>query len=234
MSKKQAAIAFFFSVIVMVIITLGSTGAPMVAAQNADLQAQFFSRMATIQNVECAFDEEKRVALLRHPVRSAGLIRFATASGPGANRARMLRHVTTPPETWILLSGEQLDMITRDRTQRVDLGSQPVVRAFVSTFGQLLSGDAAGLARAYRLTFQTQDGRFTLRLAPLTGSTLSRLITEVTFSGLWSGGSAVPQLEEMTIAEASGDTSRTQFSRVRVNVHLTPSALTAWFAVPRQ
>jgi outer membrane lipoprotein-sorting protein len=168
------------------------------SAQSLDA---LFSRMASIEGLQCHFREEKRIALLSMPIVTEGDIHYVR---PG----RLARRVASPSLQVILIEGASLGMWDGTREERLDLGSQPVVRSFVDSIVALLDGDRAALERSYRLAITAEAGGFVLTLTPRSAP-LTELLTSIRFT-LTSGYDLV----RMDMVETSGDVSTTTFTAI--------------------
>jgi len=185
---------------VAALVVLGLGGALGAEAQAPSLDALFASLRA-VSGMECRFHEEKQIALLFTPIVTEGTLHYAR---PG----RLARRTTSPAGQVVLVDGDTLRMRDGEHVETIDLGAQPVVRAFVDTFARLLDGDRAALERSYRLDFAAGQGaRWTLTLVPR-AAPLDRFLREMRFEG---EGSA---LSRMVMTEVSGDVTTTSFTAV--------------------
>ncbi len=167
-------------------------------AQDADFSLDaLLARFAAVERVSCRFEEEKTIALLRTPIRSAGTIEYTR---PG----RLVRRVERPSAQEMRLEGDTLRMIEGGRTETIDLRSQPIVRSFVDGIVQLLRGDRAALERVYRVEARATPSGWAITLRPRSAP-LDRFLREMTMEG---DGTA---LRSMTMLEVSGDSTRTTF-----------------------
>lgn len=168
------------------------------SAQSLDA---LFSRMSSIEGLQCHFREEKRIALLSTPIVTEGDIHYVR---PG----RLARRVSTPSPQVILIEGASLRMWDGTREERLDLTSQPVVRSFVDSIVALLAGDRAALERSYRLAIAAEGEGYVLTLTPR-AAPLTEFLTSIRFT-LSRGYDLV----RMDMTETSGDVSTTVFSSV--------------------
>lgn len=193
--------------------------ASVASAQTAPTLDELLGRFRAVQGMELRFREEKRIALLRVPAVSEGTLHYAR---PG----RLARRTTRPSPQIVLIDGDSLRMSEGGRVERIDLAAQPVVRSFVDTFSQLLSGDRAALERVYRVVYAPGEaGRWTLTLTPRT-SPLDRFLREIRFEG---DGTA---LRTMVMTEVSGDVTTTTFSDVDMARRFTEAETTRIFSLP--
>jgi outer membrane lipoprotein-sorting protein len=159
------------------------------------------AQFRALPGLSTRFTEEKRIALLRVPVRSEGEIHFTR---PGL----MVRRVTSPAPSVALLDGDSLVLVADGREERISLGENDVVRAFVATFRHILAGDRAELERTFRMELATEGDRWTLTLHPR-DQALRRFLRVMTLEGTGTG------LETMRWVERGGDETRLRFTEVR-------------------
>lgn len=202
----------------LVSAALFASGMAASASAQAPSLDELLARFRQVQGFECRFREEKRIALLRTPIVSEGTVHYAR---PG----RLVRRVVQPGAQVVLVDGGRLRMRDGDRVETIDLASQPIVRSFVDTFGQLLAGDRAALERTYQLAYETREGsQWTLALRPR-GPPLDRFLREIRFEG---DGIA---LRAMVMIEVSGDVSTTTFSDVTTSRRYTPAEAAHIFSI---
>lgn len=176
------------------------------SAQDApDLDA-LLARFAAAPGMEARFREEKRIALLAVPTRSAGRIHFAAPD-------RMIRRTTEPEESVALIQDGQLRM--RDaggQVQTLDISSNPVLRGFVDSFRAVLAGNRADLDRFYNAELRAGEGAdaWELRLRPR-NQDLRRFLREIRMVG------EGVTIRSMVMTEVSGDVTRTEFFDVNTN-----------------
>ena len=202
----------------MIAILVGASASVHAQAQRAPTLDELLAAFRGVQGMELRFREEKRIALLRVPAISEGTVHYAR---PG----RLVRRITRPSAQVVLIDGDELQMREGDRTERIDLASQPVVRSFVDTFSQLLSGDRAALERVYRVQYAPGEGTsWTLTLTP-SSAPLDRFLREIRFDG---DGTT---LRTMVMTEVSGDVTTTTFSDVNTQRRYTPAESTRLFTL---
>jgi hypothetical protein len=215
---------------VAALVLLASSGAGALAATPAgkdrgdDLSA-LLSRFAKSPGISARFHEEKHIAILQTPLVSEGTIHFAP---PG----RLARHTTRPIASTLLIADNRVQFGDATSKDSVDLGSNPVARAFVESFVMLLAGDRAGLERYFAMRFAPAAGAGThgpvwrLSLAPKT-SPMNKVIKEISLVG---EGLVV---REMEVHESNGDWTRTSFTEVDVEHRYSPAEQAQVFRIPR-
>lgn len=165
---------------------------------------ELLTRLARIQGLRARYVEEKRIALLKMPLRSEGTIAFAA---PGL----LLRSAEKPEPATLLLDGEVLWVSDASGKRRIDLGESAIVKHFVLTFVNVLRGDQAALTRGYALKLATTAEGWTLELTPKAPE-LRRFVARAVLEG---HGATV---DRMTLTEENGDVTLMRFSEVDSNV----------------
>ena len=165
------------------------------------------ARFRAIPGLSARYREEKRITLLAEPLVSEGTVHYAPPQ-------RLARHTRSPAPSSIVFDGTTLRFGDAKSEERIDVSSNPVVRAFVETFVSVLAGDRSKLERTFVVGFRAGDAahpgeRWELSLVPR-DSKLLGVLREVRFAG---DGVVVSQ---MRIREASGDEAITTFSDVDV------------------
>ncbi len=194
-------------------------------AQVASLD-DLLARFARLQGMSARYREEKRIALLKRPLQSEGIIQFAAPN-------LLLRRVERPEPAVMLLAGDSLQVADASGARRIDLQANPIVRQFVLTFVHVLSGDRAALERLYALRFTTADsgsgapaaGGWRLELTPRQPE-LARMIERASLIGK---GTVV---EQMTLHERNGDATVLTFSDVDLGVRFDAAARARIFRLP--
>jgi outer membrane lipoprotein-sorting protein len=175
-------------------------------AKDADLPsgvAVLLKRFQKSPGFSASFVEVKRILLLKEPVTNRGRVYFQR---PGT----FARYVDEPFPSRVLLRDRRILLEEGNQSRVIDLDAQPAVRALVGGFLALLAGDRVALLRDYRVRFEGQPEQdWKVVLSPR-GAPVDRLLKELAFVGHGD------EIREMSWIEKSGDSSRTQFSEVRV------------------
>jgi hypothetical protein len=163
------------------------------------------TRFRAMPGLYARYREEKHIALLAAPLVGEGTVHYAPPR-------RIARHARTPAPSSVVFDGALLRFGDSHGEQRIDVGANPVVRAFIETFLDVLAGDRASLERTFVVSFQAGDAahpgeRWDLTLVPRDASLLG-VLREVRLAGQ---GTVV---SEMHIVEATGDEGVTTFSDV--------------------
>jgi len=188
------------------------------------------ARFAKAPGIFARFREEKHLALLDAPLVNEGTIHFAPP-------ARLARHTERPLASTVLIDGGQLKFGDAEGHQSLDLGANPVARAFVDSFLLLLAGDKAGLERQFTMRFDqgvhkvsgpskaTDGSAWKLTLVPRQAP-MNKIMKELSLRGQGL------VIEEMEMHETSGDWSRTLFSDVDVKHVYSPAEQGRVFRIP--
>jgi outer membrane lipoprotein-sorting protein len=179
--------------------------APVVSAEAApETLEALLARFAKVQGLRARYVEEKRIALLKMPLRSEGTVAFAA---PGS----LVRRAEKPEPATLLLEGEVLWVADASGKRKIELGESAIVKHFVMTFVNVLRGDRAALERAYTLVFAVTPAGWKLELTPKAPE-LRKLVAGAVLEG--RGG----EVERMTLREENGDVTLMQFSAVDSNL----------------
>lgn len=184
---------------------LAQSAAPVASAEDSPQTLEaLLARFAKIQGLLARYVEEKRIALLKMPLRSEGTVAFAA---PGS----LVRRVEKPEPASLLLDGEVLWVADASGKRKIELAESAIVKHFVLTFVNVLRGDRAALERAYVLAFTAGPAGWKLELTPKAPE-LRKLIAGAELEG--HGG----EVERMTLREENGDVTVMQFSAVDSSV----------------
>lgn len=180
-----------------------------------------FARVARLPGLEARFEEERRLALLAAPLRSEGRIYFAPP-------ARLLRRTEKPLASVVLLDGDRLWFGDAKGKTGLELGASPVLRAFVESFTDVLSGDLEGLRERYELRFEpAEGGAWSLVLTPRVAS-LAQLLARIEVRGV------DVRVSEVRVVEARGDETVTRFSEMNVDRRFGSDELARLFDAPER
>lgn len=169
----------------------------------ADAKA-LFATMATMTGLEVTFAEEKHVALLALPLKSAGRLYFfrQDRSSPGY----LARIVETPEKSSVTITPRELRLQNRDGTEVIDLQRSDKVRSFITSLVQVFAGDEAALSKSYRVDYELDaedTTRWTLTLLPRV-EPLDKMLRHLRLVG---NGESVARIE---ILEPNGDRTETR------------------------
>jgi outer membrane lipoprotein-sorting protein len=191
---------------------------PSRAQEQQPTLEQLLGGFSSMRGLSARFTERKQIALLVAPLESSGEVHFAAPD-------RLLRKVSSPSPSTVLLDGNQLTMASNGRREQIDLSTQPVVAAFVDSFRQVLRGDRVALDRTYRVGFTTGERGWRLTLRPKQGP-LRRFLVSLEIRG------SAREIRSMRLLERSGDVTVTEFSDVRADRRWTPAQIRRIFRLP--
>jgi outer membrane lipoprotein-sorting protein len=195
---------FAWSALLALLLMMMMCAQPAFAQPAPSSLDELLKSFSQIQGLRARYVEEKRIALLKMPLRSEGTIAFAA---PGS----LVRRAEKPEPATLLLDGDVLWVSDASGKRRIDLGESAIVKHFVLTFVNVLRGDHAALARAYALKFATTDAGWTLELTPKAAE-LRRFVARAVLEG------HAATVDRMTLTEENGDVTLMQFSAVDSNV----------------
>ena len=174
-----------------VIVPLAAVGQPQINP------AQVLQRVSREITPEVRFREVRTTKLLKTPLVSSGMLRYAPPD-------RLERETLQPMRETVVIEGMQV-AIERDGSQTVmSLVSGTPPAAMVQTLRAVLSGNLQELESLYRASALGSMERWTLQLEPRSGETAIR---EVRLSG--KGG----MVDEIEVLERGGDRTVTTLSR---------------------
>lgn len=212
----RCSIAF---AVALLILSPGRAQTPATDAAVSSLD-DLLARFARLQGLRAHFEEEKRIALLKRPLKSEGTIHFAAPD-------LLLRRTERPEPAALLLAGDTLRVADASGARSIDLQANAVVRHLVLTFVHVLHGDRAALERLYALRFTLVPGGWRLELTPRQAD-LAKVIRRATFVG------KTAVVEEMSLQEQSGDTTVLRFSEVDLDARFDAAARARIFRLPEK
>jgi hypothetical protein len=181
---------------------------------------ELMRRMADTPGVVARFVEKKEIALLDDPLETRGTMYFVPPN-------RLARRTEAPGASTLIIDGDKLFFRDEAGGNDVDLAGNPMARLFVDNFIVLFNGDLAELQRRYETSFATDDGHWTLTLAPRSAP-LDRLVSTITLRGDDGG------MREMVLLEKGGDRTTTNFAEVDAQHVFQPAELAKAFALPER
>jgi hypothetical protein len=130
-----------------------------IRAEEWNLQALMQLR-AAVEKTHLSYQEEKRVALLRSPVTSAGVIDYRA---PDYFRKQSL----APRRETMELSGSQLKLFSANSSvHQIELDSIPPLSLFIGGLMAVLSGDADTLQDHFKVQLDGPESDWKLDLVP--------------------------------------------------------------------
>jgi hypothetical protein len=190
-----------------------------VEAETPELEA-LVRRFAAMPGFSARFEEEKRLSLLRAPLKSEGTLHYAP---PDRIAYRVLRPAVS---SWVVRGG-QLFIGGPDRVRTVDLTSQPTLRPFIDALRFVLSGDLPALRDRFEVDFSAgtaPTGAWRLRLVPRSGP-LRDVVSEIEVTGVEG------ILSTLRVRDSGGDETLDRFSDVDPARHFSETELARIFDV---
>src|SRR5579863_4274341 len=153
--REMRAVFNCATALLAIALVASSSRAPALASQvNAVADAaprltldSLLTRFRAIPGLFARYREEKRITLLAEPLVSEGTVHYAPPE-------RLARHQRTPSPSSIVFDGTTLRFGDAQSEERIDVSSNPVVRAFVESFLSVLAGDQSKLERTFLVDFR--------------------------------------------------------------------------------
>jgi hypothetical protein len=163
-------------------------------APTPDATSALLTRLARPAPQTTTFVEVRYSKLLDEPLTVTGELDYRGAD-------QLARRVETPFRETTTIAGESVTL-ARDgeRERRFSLKRAPELRGVLTSFGALLSGDAAALRRFFEVALTGDDGAWTLTLTPRDAKMRKR-VAQVVVDG------ADTQPRCFTVREGDGDES---------------------------
>lgn len=185
-----------------------SSGGARPGKDDEPIMTALLARFAKAPGIFARYREEKHLAMLQAPLTSEGTIHFTP---PG----RLARHTLKPIRSTLLIDDDKVQFGGAEGAESMDLGTNPVARAFVDSFVMLLAGNRPGLERYFTIHFTSLHGpklpagAWHLALVPRT-SPMDKVIKEIALDG------AGLTISTMVVRESSGDWTSTVFLDVDI------------------
>lgn len=186
-----------------------ATSAPTVHAANELSVIQ--QRVAQVDVLRGGFEQEKRIAGFKNPLRSQGT--FVVARGKG-----VVWTTLKPFPSEVVITGDRILSRQRDGSTRVEVDGreQPALRSVNAMMFALVSGDVAALSARFDTRVETKPGNaWTLALTPKS-ATLAKAFSRIVLTG-------DRYVREVDIEEANGDHTHLRF----IDLSQTPAQLSA-------
>lgn len=190
-------------------VLLIASVAPAVRA--ADDLSLIQQRVAQVEVLRGGFEQEKRIAGFKNPLRSQGS--FLVARGKG-----VVWTTLKPFPSEVVITGDRILSRQRDGSSRVEVDGreQPALRSVNAMMFALVSGDVAALSSRFNTQVQAKAGNgWTLSLTPKSAA-LAKAFTRIVLNG-------DSYVREVEIEEANGDRTHLRF----VELSQTPAKLSA-------
>lgn len=201
------------------ILAEGPTGDPQPSPEGC--LKRLLTAFAAMPGLTARFEEERHLALLRAPLVNRGELLFAPPN-------RLLWRVDEPTESAVLLEGGTISVSAEGEVRRIDLTTEPAIRAVVDGLLLLLSGNLDALAASYEptaLQVGSGDEPWSIRLEPRL-PTLKQVIRSIEMTGRGR------RLASLRIVDARDDEVRTRFFDVNADRSFTSAEIDRLFRLP--
>ena len=166
------------------------------------------------QGLAAHFTEEKRVTLLKHPLRSTGELVFLPNTG-------LYRQVKTPFEQEIVITPDAIHQRDESgRTETLTLAALPAAQAFVKAFLSVFSGTLEALHSHFRVYVSAEPQQWQLGFKPKQNS-MHHVIACIVLEG------SSDHVTAFWVQETNGDVTSDQLTASR---RLAPDQWTAYRA----
>jgi outer membrane lipoprotein-sorting protein len=155
------------------------------------------ARLAAESSVDQQFVQEKRLRILKRPLRTEGTMLYRRERG-------VCWHTAQPVESTLVLGEQQLLQINGDQTLRLKAEQQPALFGFTRLFFAALSGQVDKLAEHFELQAGGTADHWQLDLQPR-DALLQKFIARM----MLRGGVRVEQVE---VVDREGEITHIQFS----------------------
>ena len=150
-----------------------------------------------------AFEEEKKVAILKRPLRSSGHLIFLPDKG-------LYRKITHPFGQELLITPDAIYQREPDgKKEKMSLETLPAARGFVETFLTIFSGSWAAFQRHFKVSFSSNDPVWQLGLIPR-HEIMAKLISCIVIEG------EDQHIIRLWVQEANGDLTSDQFRDAKI------------------
>ena len=166
--------------------------------------------------VRADFAEEKKIKVLKRPLRSAGQIVFSGKLG-------LYRALKDPFVQELLVTPRGIAQ--RDETgkiEKLEIDKQPLAKGFIDAFLLVFSGDDKALGADFELYFDGDQSAWTMGFVPKK-KPLAKFIASMVVSGKQG------TFESLLVNEVNGDKTTTKFSNVVTDKELAPEEQERWF-----
>ncbi|HUR27672.1 MAG TPA: outer membrane lipoprotein carrier protein LolA, partial [Planctomycetota bacterium] len=195
---------------------------PPVLAQRVDLEhppAAFVAVNKLLREAKCVraeFAEEKKIKVLKRPLRSAGQIVFSAKHG-------LYRALKEPFVQELLVTPKGLaERDEAGKIQKIEVGQQPLAKGFIDAFLLVFSGDDKALAADFELSFEGTEDAWTMGFVPKK-KPLDKFIAHMVVTGKRG------VFDTLQVGEVNGDKTTTKFTGVVTDKELTPEERERWF-----
>jgi hypothetical protein len=181
------------------LIALTATTVVHAETSMSPLLKEVGARLAAEAAIDQQFVQEKRLRILKRPLRTEGTLLYRRERG-------VCWHTAQPVESTLVLGEEQLRQINGDQTLLVKAEQQPALFGFTRLFFAALSGQVDQLGDHFELQATGTTEQWQLDLQPR-DAMLRKLIAHMQLRG----GAHVEQVE---VVDREGETTHIRFSPV--------------------
>ncbi|HTF91212.1 MAG TPA: outer membrane lipoprotein carrier protein LolA [Planctomycetota bacterium] len=168
------------------------------------------------KSIRADFAEEKKIKVLKRPLRSSGQIVFSGKLG-------LYRALKDPFVQELLVTPAGLAQ--RDeagKVEKVAVDKQPLAKGFIDAFLLVFTGDDKALGADFELYFDGDESAWTMGFVPKKAP-LSKFIATMVVTGKQGA------FETLEVREVNGDRTTTRFSKVVTDKELSPDEEKRWF-----
>ena len=144
---------------VLVRLALGLPLLVLATSASAFELAELMSLLAQSRSGEARFVEQRHVQGLGRPLQSSGTLSFTAPS-------RFARTTLHPRPESMVVDGSQVTLTRNGRSRQMTLDAVPEMALLVQAVRGTLTGDAATLRQAFKLTLDGQASQWSLQLEP--------------------------------------------------------------------
>jgi hypothetical protein len=222
--RRSQALQRLGSAVVMAVALLAGAAALSLQPAAAEVERDapeleaLAQRLAAMPGLSARFEEEKRLSLLRAPLKSEGTLYYARPD-------RIARRVEQPTASTWVLRGDQLFLSGPDGVHSMDLTTQPALRPLIEALRLVFTGDLVALRDRFEVDFDASTspaGTWRLQLVPRPGP-LRELVTAIEVTGVDG------ILSTLRVLEVGGDETVNRFSDVDPARHFSEIELERLF-----
>lgn len=170
---------------------------PPVTAADSPLLAAVGKRLGTETAVDQRFVQEKRLRILKRPLRTEGLMLYRAGRG-------VCWHTERPVASTLVLGEDELRQLNDDKELVLKAEQQPALFGFSRLFFAALAGQVEGLGDQFELRVAGSEDHWTLGLLPR-AEALSRFIGRMELRGS-------SRVEQVLMTDREGDITEIRFT----------------------
>ncbi len=163
------------------------------AAQPGFTLEQLMSSLAQRKQGQVRFSETDYLQILDQPVKSSGVLVYRAPD-------HLEKRTLEPRKESLVLEGDEMTVQRGHRTYRMQVSAYPQAAPYVAAIRDTLTGNEAGLEKAFKVGFTGTREEWRLELVPLDKDAAHK-VRQVEIAG---GGDVIHSVE---ILQADGDRS---------------------------